>query len=417
MRVNTPWLKTFTQIQSALTHSFVLIYHKVNLPNLSFSKPSFSKKKLLLIGFLFVILLVIPLTVYLVGQQQNLRSKANPNTTLSFVPADQTASVGAQVNFDVWVAPGSNQVNFVKLVVKFDSTKLSATEESFVVNPSSNMSILQGPVIGEAGDDLSVILSVESDPTKVIQTDTKIGTITFDVIGPSDTPTQVSFDDTKIEIRSISGANQDAFDENVFLNGVPASVTIQGEGAEVTPTPVTEVTPSLTPVPTIATTPTPTSTQSGSGATPSQSQAPVCESLVTDRSPDGIAPLSITFTVNGSDTDGTINKATFSFGDGTIEDETAGGGLGTDTVNVQKAHTYNNPGAFTASALLTDDSSGVSDSTNCSVTVNVTNSDGSIGTGDGATPLPDTGPTETIVGTGILGGILFFIGALLFFAL
>lgn len=383
------------------------------MPNIGLSKPGFSKKKLLLIGFLFVILLVIPLTVYLVGQQQNLKSQANPNTTLSFVPEDQTASVGAKVTFDVWVAPGSNQVNFIKLVVKYDSTKLSAKEDSFVVNPASNLSILQGPVVGEAGDDLSVILSVEADPTKVIQTDTKVGTITFDVIAPSDTPTQISFDDTKIEIRSISGANQDAFDENVFLNGVPATVTIQ-EGAEATPTPSVEVTPSATPVPTIATTPIPTSTQSADGATPSQNQAPVCESLVTDRSPDGTAPLSITFTVNGSDTDGTISKATFSFGDGTIEDEITGGGIGTDTVNVQKAHTYNNAGAFTASALLTDNSAGVSDSTNCSVTVNVTGSGGAAG---GATPLADTGPTETIVGAGILGGILFLIGALLFFAL
>lgn len=367
-----------------------------------------------MIGFLFVILLVIPLTVYLVGQQQELRSRANPNTTLSFVPAEATASVGAKVNFDVWVAPGSNQVNFIKLVVKYDGTKLSATEESFVINPASNLSILQGPVIGEAGDDLSVILSIESDPTKVIQQDTKVGTITFDVTAPSDTPTQISFDDTKIEIRSLSGGGQDAFDENVFLNGVPATVTIQAEG-EVTPTPTVEASPSPTPTITIETSPTPTSTESADGATPSDNQAPVCENLVTDRSPDGAAPLSITFTVNGSDTDGTISKATFSFGDGTIEDETTGGGIGTDTVNIQKAHTYNNAGQFSASALLTDDGSGVSENTNCTVSVTVT--DGSGGASEGATPLPDTGPTETIVGAGLLGGILFIIGALFFFAL
>ncbi|MBI4098142.1 MAG: hypothetical protein HY426_03805 [Candidatus Levybacteria bacterium] len=388
-----------------------MIYDKVKLSKLSM--PNFSKKKLLLIGFLFIILLVIPLTVYLVGQQQELRSRANPNTTLSFVPAEATASVGAKINFDVWVAPGSNQVNFIKLVVKYDGTKLSATEESFVINPASNLSILQGPVVGEAGDDLSVILSIESDPTKVIQQDTKVGTITFDVTAPSDTPTQISFDDTKIEIRSLSGANQDAFDENVFLNGVPATLTIQS-GGEVTPTPTAEASPS--PSPTIETSPTPTSTQSAEGATPSDNQAPVCESLVTDRSPDGAAPLSITFTVNGSDTDGTISKATFSFGDGTIEDETTGGGIGTDTVNIQKAHTYNNAGAFTASALLTDDGSGVSDNTNCTVSVSVT--DGSGGqASEAATPLPATGPTETIVGAGLLGGVLFIIGALLFFAL
>ena len=367
-----------------------------------------------MLGFLFVILLVIPITVYLVGQQQDLRGRANPNTTLSFVPADQTASVGAKVNVDVWVSPGDNLVNFIKLVVKYDSTKLSAEEDSFVLNPASNLSIIEGPVVGSAGDDLAVILSIENDPTKVIQQNTKIGTITFDALATSDPPTQISFDDKLIQIRSTNGANQDAFNENVFLKGDPATVTIQGEGGDLSPTPTVTGAPTATPTVTLS--PTPTSTQSGVGVTPASNQAPVCESLVPDRSTTGTAPLSITFTVNGSDADGTINKATFSFGEGTVEDVTTGGGIGTDTVNVQKSFTYNNSDTFTASALLTDDDSGVSsNSTSCAVTVTV--SDGSGGTGTSVTPLPDTGPTETIVGAGVLGGVLFLIGALLFFAL
>lgn len=365
--------------------------------------PGFSRKKFLLIGFLFVILLVIPITVFLVQQQQILRSRANPNTTLSFVPSDQTATVGAKVKFEIWVSPGNNQVNFIKLVIKYDSTKLSATKDSFVLDPASNLSILEGPVIGEAGDELSVNLSVENDPTRVIQQDTKIGDITFDVVASSETPTEIAFDDTKVQVRSISGANQDAFNENVFLNGTSATVTFQGE-AEVAPTP----TPSISP--------TPTSTPSGEGATPSQNQAPVCESLITDASTEGTAPMTVTFTADGSDTDGTISKVTFSFGEGTVEDVTSDGGIGTDTVNVQKSFTYNNAGAFTASALLTDDSGGVSsDSESCAVTITVTG--GSSSESAEVTPLPPTGPTQTIIGLGALGGILFIIGALLFFAL
>lgn len=369
--------------------------------------PSMSRKKLLLIGFLFVILLVIPITVYLVQQQQELQTRATPNTTLSFVPADQTASVGAKVNFEIWVSPGNNQVNFIKLVIKYDSTKLSATADSFTVNPDSNLSVIEGPVIGAAGDELSVNLSVGSDPTKVIQQDVKVGDIIFEVIAPSETPTEIAFDDTKVEIRSISGTNQDAYSENIFLNGTPATVTIQeAQASAATQTP--------TPTPTIVATPTPTSTQSAGSS--SGNQAPVCESLITDRSTDGAAPLSITFTANGSDTDGTISKATFSFGEGTIEDVTTGGGLGTNTVNVQKSFTYNNQGSFTASVLLTDASGGVSsDSSSCAVTITVTGGSGS-GSAE-ITPLPDTGPRETIVGAGLLGGILFIIGALLFFAL
>jgi hypothetical protein len=383
-------------------------------------KSSFSKKRLLLLGFLFVILLVIPLTVYLVGQQQDLRSRANPTTTLSFIPKDQPGTIGESINFDVWVSPGDNLVSFIKLVVAFDSTKLKATKESFEVNDASNLSIMEGPVLDPAGDKLSVVLSVENNSTNVIQQDTKIGTITFEVIGAGETSTQVSFVNPEIEIRSLG--SQDKIEENVYLNnGEPATVTFQTEG-ELTPSPGgTTLTPNptISPRTTITQTPitsaataTPTSSSSG-GVTPSQNQSPVCESLITDRSPEGTAPLSITFTANGSDADGSISKATFSFGDGTIVDETVGGGIGTDTVNVQKSHTYNNAGEYTASVLLTDNNDGVSENANCAVTVTVSGGSGS----SEISPLPDTGPSDKIVGIGALGGILFLIGALLFFAL
>ncbi len=369
-----------------------------------------------------MILLVIPVTVFLVQQQQNLQSQANPNTTLSFVPPDKTASVGEKIDFDIWISPGNNQVNFVKLVIKFDATKLSTKKEYFELNRASNLSVIEGPIIGDDGDSISVILSVENDPTKVIRADTKIGTISFDTLEAADPPTQIAFDDQQVQIRSINGANQDAFNENVFLNGTPATVTIQGD-ADVTPDPDATLTPRATLTPTITLaatfTPTPTSTNSGEGSSPATNQAPVCESLITDRSTDGTAPLSLTFTAAGSDTDGTISKVTFSFGDGTVEDVTTGGGIGTDTVNVQKSFTYNNANSFTASALMTDDSGEVSsDSTSCAVTVTVSDGDGSGSTVDsgGATVAP-TGPTETIFGIGAIGGLLFIVGALLFFAL
>ena len=165
-------------------------------------------------GFLFAVLLIIPLTVYLVQQQQELRSQATPNTTLAFVPTTKTAEVGEQIAFDIVLSPGQNQVNFVKLVLKFDPTKLSASEDSFVVNPASNLSVLEGPALGT--DTLSVVLQVGADPTKVIKTDTKIGTVTFEVVGPSDLPTEITFDANQIQIRSINGANQDAFTARSF---------------------------------------------------------------------------------------------------------------------------------------------------------------------------------------------------------
>src|SRR3989344_7769318 len=199
-----------------------LRYDKKALPNFNFG--SFSKKKLLLLGFLFVILLVIPLTVYLVQQQQEIRGRANPTTTLSFTPPEDTATVGANVKFDIWISPGENQVNFINLVLKYDSTKIQATADSFVLEPASDLEIIQNPEIGADGDELSVTLSI-SDSTKVITKDQKIGSVAFDVISSSDTPTQISFDDEQIQIRGVEGD----FTENVFTNGTPAKLTILGE--------------------------------------------------------------------------------------------------------------------------------------------------------------------------------------------
>lgn len=398
-----------------------MIYDKVKLPKLSM--PNLSKKKLLLLGFLFVTLLVIPLTVYLVQQQQQSQIKANPNTTLSFVPASQTAAVGAKINLDVLVAPGNNQVNFVKLVVKYDSTKLQATEKSFTLDPTSNLSILQGPTVGK--NNLTVVLSVQNDPTKVIQQNTKIGSVSFDVIAASDNPTQVAFDSNQIQVRSINGANQDSFNENVFLSGAPAQVTIQAGDITPTPsvspspnptaspTPNPSLTPTATPTPDPNLTPIPTSTP-GATTTPSENSAPICESLTIDKETTGTVPYSVTFTATGTDANGTIDKVTFNYGDGPVDDETTGSGIGTDSVTVPKAHTYQSAGSFTATALLTDNIGGLSDTSSCSATMTI--SGGGLTT-ETVTPLPATGPNSTIVGVGALGGILFLIGALLFFVL
>jgi hypothetical protein len=384
------------------------------------SKLSFNltKKKLLLLGFLFAILLVIPLTVYLVQQQQQTQSQAAPSTTLAFSPESATAQVGEDVNLGIVVNPGSNHVTFIKLVLKFDPTKLTASESSFTVDPASNLKIMQGPVV--TNDTLSVALSIGTTTTNVIKTTTKIGSVKFNVIGASELPTEVSFDPAT-EISSQDPSVQDIY-ENVFLsaNSAPASITIQGEGEEETEEDLEETDAG------IDLSPTPTTTTSGGleeqdGA----NQSPVCSALGLDVSASGVAPYTITFTASGTDTDGTISKVAFNFGDGTIEEVTTGGGIGTDTVDISMSHTYETPNDYTASVIITDDQDGTSDSVACTSTISITgNNNATTTTTDGtteasasATPLPATGPTPAVVSVGVLGGILLLIGALLFFAL
>ncbi len=394
-----------------------------------------------MLGFLFVILLVIPLTVYLVQQRQETTSHAIRNTNLSFIPSDKTAAIGDKVSFDILISPGTNQVNFVKLALKFDPTKLSTTATGFTVDSASNLAIQEGPVVNNGV--LLVALTVGSDPTKVIQTDTKIGTITFDVVGPSDLPTQITFDSTQTQIRSINGKNNDAFNENVFLSGVPASVTIQpAGGGSPTPTPTGTTNTSPTPTPTGTTNASPTPT------VPTDSdQAPICSSLTPNVSTSGVAPYAISFTANGTDSDGTINKVTFNFGEGSVQDIVTGSGITTKSVNPTLSHTYSTAGNYTVRVILTDDKGKTSNSVSCTATITITsNGSGSTSTTNNNTvnnsnstggstttttnasgnvvttevspsPLPATGPAQKVVGFGMLGGLLFLIGTLLFLAL
>ena len=371
-----------------------------------------------------MIVIAIPITIFLVQTQLQTRTQATPNTTLSFSPGTQSADIGEDVSFNILMSPGNNQVNYVKLVIKYDSTKLTASESSFAVNEASGLSILQGPVLGT--DTISVALSVGSDPTKVIQTDTNIGSITFNVIGGSALPTDINFD-TTTEIRSINGANDDAYNENVFLSGTPGSVTILGgedTGTTPTPIPTQEASPSATPTP------------AGNGL----SEIPICSSIGLDVAAAGIAPYTINFTVSGTDIDGTIEEVSFDFGDGNYEDVTSDGGISTDTIDVTLAHTFETLGDFTVSVILTDDTGETSDTNSCTTAVTITDEFGNTTPDDTdetdttdvtetPTPTPEevyneltptlapTGPTETIVGIGALGGVLFLIGALLFFAL
>ncbi len=399
-----------------------------------------SIKKLLLLGFLFVVLLIIPLTIYLVQQQQDSRSQATANTTMKFTPDTTTAQVGDDVSFDVMIVPGNNQVNFIKLVVKFDSTKLKATNTSFVVDPNSNLSILQGPVVGT--DTISVALSVGNDPTKVIQADTKIGTLTFNVIdGPAEN-SQITFDPAT-EVSSINGGNNDAFNENVFLSGTPASLTIT-DGTDVSPTPD----PNLSPEPTIRIT-------SGGENVP-----PVCNSLTPSGSLTGEAPYDLSFTVNGTDSDGTLRNFKFTFEPNEFINiaSTAANAKSIATVTTDP-HTYETAGSFTASVIITDDQGGTGSSVACTKSITITddnadnnndnsdnndddsdnntladeNSDDSgatttstdnsdedseiVTTEESPSPMPATGPGEALIGIGALGGILLLIGTLLFFAL
>lgn len=397
-----------------------------------------SPKKIVLFGFIAVLLIGIPVSLYLLQQQQETRSHAEKSTSLSFLPESTTTnpikkSVGDNVILDVQVNPGKNLVSFVKLEIQYDETKLATSgADSFKVNDAAFPVTLEGPAFSPGK--IAVTLSVGSDPTKAIQTITRAATITFKAKSDTgSTPTNVIFGNNT-EILSIGSTDQAS--ENVLLNVNPAVIVIGSTAvtpsvtavpsATVAPTsPVAPTTPPVAPttppaqptaIPTSAVTPGPTSVN----------QLPLCSTLTIDRATTGPAPYSVTFTATGTDADGTIQKVTFNYGDGPIEPVLSTGGIGTNTVSVIKSHTYNNPGIYQASASLTDSGNGVSDPNSCKLTITVQGAP--TGTGGGSSPiftstpkptvsLDKTGPGDVVLGAGIIGLLLAVVGGFIFVAL
>jgi len=403
-----------------------------------------SSRKLFLIGFVFILLIGIPIAVYLVQQQTQPNSNAAQSTNLAFSPTSSStapiqSTVGASIPLNITVDPGKNLVSFVKLEIQYDPSVLAtASANAFTANTNAFPSVLEGPIYSPGKID--VTLSVGPDPTKAIQQEVTAATVTFTALKdtPAGTPTIVTYT-SNTQVLSI-GPNDQA-SENVLSSATPATIQI-GAATNVSPTPsISEGTPTpvISAVPTTAISPTevptatpelsaapspteePTATPgiSGTPAPTNSGTGPSCDSLSVDRSTTGAAPYSVTFTANGTSSTGTISKVSFNFGDGQVSDVTEAGGIGTASVNVQASHTYNNPGTYAASAVLTDNSNNTSSaSAACQQTITVNQASGSAGTNTNPTPtMPPTGSTGIAIGLGLGAMLLIVGGGLLFFIL
>ncbi|MBI2430627.1 MAG: PKD domain-containing protein [Candidatus Levybacteria bacterium] len=405
----------------------------------------FAGKKLLFIGFLAVLLAVVPLTVFFLQTRTSTKSKAEAATIMCFAQPSTTnclddttavqAKVGEKLALDIILDPTGgtgvekNKIIVATISINYDAGKLEA-DPAKDTSPDKNTAKLgfafpdtdpaspgftQNLVASTyTTGNASVTRSVGTDALKAITKKTTIATITFKALAVG-SEIRISFDQTKSNATSTIDP-----EVNVLSSVLPALIKIV-EASTSTPTNP----------PAATTTPPPTPT--GAAGTGTPNQIPVCTGLNVDRTTSGPAPFSITFTANGNDTDGTISSVTFDFGDGPVQTETSGGGIGSKTVSVAKAHTYNNPGTYTAKVTLTDSSGGLSTaSASCTQNITVIK-----GTGEETatttpiaqtsiqtpTPIPQKtfteqpGPGNTILGIGAAGAALIIIGTILFFAL
>lgn len=367
------------------------------------------KNKYFLLGNLAFILIIIPVTLFIIRNQTSTRGSAAPTTTLSFNPPSLQTDQCSNVTSNLVLNPGQNVVATVKLQLSWDATKFNV---EFTPNTQTFPQVLSGPEISNGS--LKATLTVGADVTKAVTTTSTVGTLVIKPLAPTNgTPTQISIDTTGTEVRSLA----DGEGENVFNAAGSSPLQIAITAATCTGT----TTPSPT-VP-VGTTPTPTPTTAVPTTTPTN-LSPICSSLASSTA-SGSAPVSLTFTAVGNDPDGTIQKATFNFGDGTVQDVTTG--MGTAQVTTELAHTFTSGGTFVPSVTFTDNSGAISNS--CTSTIALTggsssDGSGSSGTGGDSATTPTTAPqpSQAIdspggVGTTltVIGGIILTVVAGLFF--
>lgn len=372
------------------------------------------KNKYFLLGNLAFLLLVIPIALYFIKNQTSTRGSAAPTTTLSFNPPSLTADQCDNTQkTKLIVNPGQNIVSRVQLALKWDKTKFDID----IAPASSKFQVTKGPDSTPDGMNITIGIGTSgADSVNAISTTTELAILTIKPVAPSNGVIRLDIDTNGTKVYSLS--TQDGQAENVYNAG-------NSSGLQLSITPKTCNATSPSPTVTTTTSPSPSVTTTVTAAptaapTLSANKAPVCINLSSSTS-SGSAPLSVTLTALGRDTDGTISKATFNFGDGTSQDVVAG--MGTASVSAQMAHTYNSGGNFTATTVFTDNSGAVSSV--CSQPIAVT---GAIATvaptatptlAPIATSIPTNTPTIAPSGSigqtiGIIGGVVIAIIAGIF---
>ncbi len=326
-----------------------------------------SGKKLLFFGFIIVLLIAIPVTVYLVRQQQKTQSSAEAATTLSMLPTPQTKNVGENVSFDIYLDPSNiNQISYAKLVLSYDSTKLATFDGTFAVaqwpsadGSSFTPSIPIGPDYGPGT--ITVAMSVGGSPQNVLTTRTKVASVTFKTIAPTEdnVPTQVTFGNQSQLLSAGGTGGTDEVGSNLISGLSGGSVNIKATASE----------------------------------------APLCVNLALDKSASGQIPYTIKFTATGSDGDGNVAGLKIDFGDGKDVSPSDGAegteGYGTPLATASASHTYDKAGSYTASATITDDQ-GLQTS-GCSTPINITAASTTVTTAPTKSPTPTTaGQAETL---------------------
>jgi hypothetical protein len=183
-------------------------------------------KRIFLFISIGIILLAIPLTVLLVGKNQEVRKRAAPATTLSLSPSSMTKKVNDTFTVEIKIDTADNQIATIQLHIMYDPVKLQAID------------ITNGPLaprITASGKvDTSGVASITVGARDNTSPITGIGTVailTMKAISSSATPVSIKFAPHPDTYANALGEGEN----NVIIGSTAASVIItNADGTQAT---------------------------------------------------------------------------------------------------------------------------------------------------------------------------------------
>ena len=344
-------------------------------------------KKVFLYISIGIIIIAIPISIFLVGKEKDIRARAAPATTLSLTPATVTEKAGDEFDIDVTIDPATNQVTVLQLTLVYDPTKLEAlTFKNGPLTPS----ILISQKIDPSGK--AVIKVGAASTTNPITTTGTVAVIHMKALAASVSPVSVRFAPDPDTYVSALGNNA----TNALVGSSPASVTISNaDGSQATSAaPTLAAQPTTTSSATLSTelSPTPEASDSAQASPSAVEITSVQENQQVDSqtpviSGKGVPGSTITIVIHSTDPQ-----------TATVTVDANGNWVYTPTTPLA-------PGPHTVEAMATDPANGTTQTTTTDIVV--TNGSQDAGTASGSA-IPTTG-NDGITILLIIIGLLFFV--------
>jgi hypothetical protein len=215
-------------------------------------------KKVFLYISIGIILLSIPVTVFLVSRNQEIRKRAAPASTLSLSPSTITKKAGETFTLEVKLDTGDNQVMTVQLAIIYDPAKL--TTEDITNGPMAPTIRVSGKA--NPNGIASITVGARDNATPITGAGT-IAKLTLRALSASAAPATIKFsphpdtqanalNETSNVIIGLTGANVvilNADGSQATTNSVPAALNPENNATQSG----TQATQSalLTPTPTV----------------------------------------------------------------------------------------------------------------------------------------------------------------------